>query len=116
MTDLTFPGKYGDEVLDYDVDWATSRLAVGETIVGDVEVTVLGGVASEGVTFVGGVPTVTASTSLEVENVSTVDGVTTIWISGGGTAANGTTRVNLLATTSTGRSIGVSVALPILGR
>lgn len=97
MIPLIWPAKYGDEVLDYEVDWS-ARLTEDLISPGGVTATVSGNAA------------------LEVENISTVGGSTTIWISGGGPKANRTGRINLLATTSGGRSIGASVYLPVLPR
>lgn len=90
---LSWPAKFGDEVLDYEIDWTLA-------LDGD-EVTTVEAVGTG---------------SIEVENISTTDGVTTLWVSGGGLKLNSSTRVNLLATTTGGRSIGASVKLPIIAR
>ncbi|KQW79699.1 phage fiber-tail adaptor protein [Brevundimonas sp. Root1279] len=89
---LSWPAKFGDEVLDYEIDW-TAALD-GDTVT-----------------------TVTASPvgGIVIDEEDTVGALTTLRISGGGTRAT-TTRVNLLADTAAGRKIGAQVKLPILGR
>lgn len=99
MTDQTYqyPGKFGDEDLDYAYDWA-SRLAEGETIV------TVTGVAVAPLILVG--EPVTDGT------------VTTFRANGGGTGPSKSTRVNLLATTDNvpPRKLGAKLFIPILAR
>lgn len=93
MTVLSWPEKYGVEVLDYELDWTDALDS--DTITGEVTVTV------------------TNSTSVEIENVSTTDGITTVWISGGGDRKSRFPRVHLVAETAGGRTIAATVELPI---
>jgi hypothetical protein len=60
---LTWPAKDPDEVLDYDFDWATYRLAQGETINTSTWTVVEGDVV--------------------INSSTNVAGVTTVWLSGG---------------------------------
>lgn len=93
MSALTWPPRYDDERLDYQVDW-TAALA-GDEIVGTVTA----------------VPS--AGNSLSVSDISTDDGVTTLWLSGGGPGAK-LASVHLLATTLGGRKIAETVRISIL--
>lgn len=90
---LSWPAKFGDEVLDYEIDWTAA-------LDGDTVTTVV----------------TTPKGGLVIDDEDTAANVTTLRISGGGAKANQSTRVNLLATTSGGRKIGASVSLPIAGR
>lgn len=90
---LEWPDRYGDEVLDYQVDW---RAALGE----DDEIT--GAVTAEP----------SAGSGLEVENISTSEGITTVWLSGGGVYPK-LARVHLSASTVAGRTISASVSIRI---
>jgi len=90
---LSWPAKYGVEVLDYELDW-TAALD-GDAI---TEVTA----------------TISSGPTMEVENISTTAGVSTVWISGGGDKALQFPTVLLVATTTGGRTIAASVSLPIL--
>lgn len=96
MTTYSWEAKFGDEVLDYEIDW-TDRLA-GRTISGSVTATATG------------------NSALTVGAISTDGAVTIIRISGGGTKANNSGRINVLAPTSSGESIGETIRLPIMGR
>lgn len=95
MTALQWPDRYGDEKLDYQIDW-TGKLADDE-IVGEVEATT------------------SAGSGLEVSEVSTTDGVTTLWIAGGGPSA-GLASIHLLATTVGGRKIAQTVKIRIAAK
>lgn len=92
MTALQWPPRYGDEKLDYQVNW-TGKLADDE---------IVGEVTAEP----------SAGSGLEVSQVSTTEGVTTLWIAGGGTVAK-LASVHLLATTVGGRKIAETVRIRI---
>ena len=92
MTALQWPPRYGDEVLDYQVDW--TEALDGDEIIDDV------------------IATASAGSGLEVSEVSTSQGVTTLWIAGGGTIA-ALASVHLLATTLGGRKIAETVKIRI---
>lgn len=92
MTALQWPARYGDEELDYQIDW-TAKL-VDDEVVGEVTAEP------------------SAGSGLEVSQVSTAEGVTTLWIAGGGTVAK-LASVHLLATTAGGRQIAETVKIRI---
>ena len=94
MTQESWEPKYGSEVIDYEADWTTAL--AGDTISGPVT------------------GTVTGSDSMEVDNISTTDGISTVWISGGGLLASRTPRVHLTATTTGGRTLSASIPIAIL--
>ncbi|MDB5420667.1 MAG: hypothetical protein JWR59_614 [Brevundimonas sp.] len=93
MSALKWPNRYDDELLDYQVDW-TARLA-GDEIVGEVTAEP------------------SAGSSLEASSISTADGVTTLWLSGGGPGPK-LASVHLVATTTGGRKIAETVRISIL--
>jgi len=91
---LAWPPRYGDEVLDYVIDW-TAALN-GDTISSVTAEALDGG-------------------TLTIGTISTA-GETTVWISGGGTVEQRDARIVLLATTAGNRTINATVSLPVLGR
>jgi subtilisin family serine protease len=92
---LAWPPRYGDEVLDYVIDW-TAALN-GDTISSVTAEALDGG-------------------TLTIGTISTAGAETTVWISGGGTAEQRDARIVLLATTAGNRTINATVSLPVLGR
>lgn len=88
---LTWPVKDPNEVLDYEIDWATYRLQSGETISSSTFSVVEGDVV--------------------IDSDSDLAGVTKVWLSGGthGTACLVLNRI----TTSAGRTYDQSVRLRI---
>lgn len=94
---LSWPAKFGDELLQYEYDWVD--MLGDQTITGEPTVTFTG------------------SASLELDRAPVTTGtVTVLWIKGGGLAANPGAAVNLLATMSNGEKIGDRVKLPIKAR
>jgi hypothetical protein len=90
---LAWPAKYGVEVLDYEIDWNA---------------------ALDGDTITNVTATIASAPTMELENISTTAGVSTVWISGGGAKASRFPTVLLSATTAGGRTRAASVSLPIL--
>jgi hypothetical protein len=88
---FSWPPKDPDEVLDYQIDWATDRLDEGETIT-----TTLWQVESGDVV---------------IDSDEELDGVTTVWLSGG--TVNTTSVVLNRVTTSEGRIYDQSCRLRI---
>lgn len=88
-----WPPRYDDERLDYQVDW---REALdGDEIVGSVTVEP------------------SAGSNLTASAISTADGITTLWLTGGGPGPK-LASVHLLATTLGGRKIGHTQRIAIL--
>lgn len=100
MSQQAWEPKYGDEVIDYEADW--TEALNGDEIEGEVTGQVFG--------------TVTGEDAMTVENISTVDGISRVWISGGGARASLSPRVHLTANTAGGRTLSASIRLPVLGR
>lgn len=88
---FAWPSKDPDEVLDYQIDWATDRLDEGETIT-----TTLWQVESGDVV---------------IDSDEELDGVTTVWLSGG-TVDTSSIVLNRI-TTSAGRIYDQSCRLRI---
>lgn len=93
MSALTWPPRYDDELLDYQVDWTA---ALGED-------SITGPVTAEA----------SVGSGLEADVGGTHDGVTTLWLSGGGPGPK-LASVHLLATTTGGRKIATTVRISIL--
>lgn len=86
--------KFPDEMLDYVIDW-TGRLDTGEVIEGAVQVVATGG--------------------LVIEDTNTMNGVTTVWVSGGD-APNTNGTIQLLAHTNKSRRLGVNAIIEVISR
>lgn len=95
---LIWPAKFGDEVLDYEIDWSVA-------LDGDDELSP-NGVTAE----------VTGNAALEIDSIVTTGSVTKVWISGGGADNNASGQVEFLALTESGRHIGASVIIPVFAR
>lgn len=93
---ITAPGKYPDEDLDYSYDW-TRHLAEGEAI-DSVAITATGG--------------------LEIHHQSQASAVTTFWVNGGTVSPVSHPVVSLLATTNSTpqRKVGVNITIPLVTR
>jgi hypothetical protein len=88
---LTWPVKDPNEVLDYEIDWATNRLQTGETI------------STSTFTVVEG--------TVVIDSDSDLDGVTKVWLSGG-TEGEACVILNRIVT-SAGRTYDQSAKLRI---
>lgn len=91
---INLPPRFGDEVLDYELDWT---------------------LALDGDTLTDVVPTVPEGSPLVITNDSHTDTKSKLTIGGGGTAA-GIYRVNILGTTASGLKIGVQYRVVVLSR